>query len=63
MNNAFWNNPIVHGVITVILFILPVIIAQGGSWQALTLGGILTAAYQALKNNQNGLTVAGSVRS
>jgi len=62
MNNAFFNNPIVKGIISVILFALPLIIAQGGSWQALTLGGILTAIYKALQNKQSGLTLGGAQR-
>jgi len=62
MNNAFFKNPAVKGIITVVLFIIPTVIAAGGSWQTLTLGGLLTAIYQALENTQNGLTVAGSVK-
>lgn len=60
MNNPFFNNPIVHGIIQVVLFVLPIVIAQGGSWQALTIGGVLTAVYQALKNKSSGLTLGGS---
>lgn len=60
MNNAFFNNPIVKGIVGVILFALPLIISQGGSWQALTLGGVLTAIYGALKNTQSNLTIGGS---
>jgi hypothetical protein len=62
MNNAFFNNPIVKGIIAVILFALPLIITQGGSWQALTLGGVLTALYKAIQNTQSNLTVAGNVK-
>lgn len=53
MNNAFWNNPIVHGILTVVLMVIPTVIAAGGSWQSLTIGGLLVAAYQALKNFLN----------
>jgi hypothetical protein len=62
MNNAFFKNPIVAGIITVILFVLPSLIAAGGTWQSLTIGGILTALYKALENTQSGLTVAGNVK-
>lgn len=63
MTSAFFNNPITHGVVSIILFALPLIIMSGGSWQSLTLGGLLAAAYQALKNKANNLTVAGKVKA
>lgn len=59
MNNAFWNNPVVHGVVTVILFVLPTVISTGGSWQQVTLGGVLVAIYKILQNKASGLTVGG----
>ena len=62
MTNSFLNNPIVHGIVSVVLFTLPLIIASGGSWQSLTLGGILVAVYTALKNKAQGLTLAGKVK-
>ena len=60
MNNAFWSNPIVHAVITVVLMVLPVVIAQNGSWQQITLGGVLVAVYKALQNKSAGLTLGGA---
>jgi hypothetical protein len=62
MNNAFWDNPIVHAVVTVFLFLIPVVIAQGGSWQQVTLGTVLVALYKVVKNKSSGLTVGGSHR-
>ena len=50
MNN-FLKNPIVHGIAMTILFIIPTVIASGGSWQSLTLGGILAAVYRWGENN------------
>ena len=63
MNNAFFNNPIVKGIIAVVLFALPLIISQGGSWQQLTIGGVLVAIYKAIQNTQSNLTIAGSVKN
>lgn len=60
--NNFFNNPVVHGVVSALLFAIPLVIAAGGSWQNLTLGGILAGLYQILKNKSAGLTAGGSPR-
>ncbi len=62
MNNAFFNNPIVHGIITIILFVIPVVISTGGSWQSLTLGGVLAGLYKVLQNKSQGLAGMGGVK-
>ncbi len=59
MNNSFFNNPIVHSIVNIILFALPFVISHGGSWQQMTVGGILMAIYKALQNKYQGLTVGG----
>lgn len=60
MNNAFWNNPVVHTAISFLLFVLPIVIAHGGSLATITVGAVLTGIYQALRNNASGLTLGGS---
>ena len=60
--STFLKNPIVHGVVTVALFLLPMLISSAGSWKDMTLGGILVAIYKALENYNSGLTVAGHAK-
>ena len=62
MNNAFFNNPIVKGILAVIAFALPLIISAPGSWQQLTIGGVLMAIYKLIQNTQSGLTISGNVK-
>jgi len=59
MTTAFWNNPIVHAIVAIVLFALPLVISSGGSWQSLTLGGVLMIIYKALQNKNANLTLGG----
>jgi hypothetical protein len=42
------KNPIVHGVVSVVLFAIPLVLSSNNPALTLTVGGILNAVYHAL---------------
>ena len=42
--NSVWKS-LLHGVIALVLFAIPAVLAIHGSWQDLTIGGILNLIY------------------
>jgi hypothetical protein len=48
---SYLKNPVIHGIVTAILFAIPLFLLNEPVIANLTIGGILTGAAEWLKNN------------
>ena len=46
--NTFWTNPVTHAVVMAVVLIGTFVLSQGGAWQTVSVGTVLTAVISYL---------------
>ena len=45
LNMSNFKQSFLHGIVSVLLFAIPLVLAHAGAWQGLTIGGVLNLIY------------------